>query len=235
MKLKWFIIMILLVPATLLQSLGEDNGRDYICYPGHYDFGKLNFTAGFTIAYLPEKIVEEEINTLPMIDMNLRLGLPYGFSFYGRASSVYITNQFTAGLLWSCKLNNLAFSFGDDIAYWFGKFGYEGFDVATKGWMNYPYISAGYDFGHFYFTVKAELIILTSLKDEIGGTIVNDISNNVSGIAFSFIVEQPFWNDQHVMAGLKISDTKFFYQSWLSYETFDTYMTFPEFVFGFIF
>lgn len=216
--------------ATTLER--GTSSREYIYFPRELPAWKFVKTLGFTLAYIPAIISEEEINQSPLIDFNMRLGLPYNFSANARISTIGITNNFQIGGQWNHSFNNFSFGIGFDFAYWLGSFRRPDFNVVANGTMNYPFISIGLDFDDFYVSLRAEAQIVTFSETFIGDASVGGIQKELAGFIITYALEQPFWKNTNIVQGVRLSYTKFFYQSWLSFSTFDRYIFFPEFIIG---
>lgn len=227
----------LLFGIFFLHSLGisAESGADFIYFPKEYSEWEFNSEAGLALTLIPRALAEEEIRQIPLLDFRARLGFPYNFSLNARVSSVYLSNQCALGFEYSYTLGKISVSIGDDIAFWYGAADIDGFDVDAYGWMNYPHVSAGYDFNDFYLSLKAEALLITEQSTSVGGTELNSRKNSFAGSAFSLAIEQPFWNDNDFLIGIKLNYTKKLYQSWLAFPTFDDRLLYPEFLIGFIF
>ncbi len=215
-------------------SVGQNtSSHEYIYFPRELPRWKLVKTLGFSLAYIPKIISEEEINQSPLVDLTLRLGLPYNFSANARISTIGITNHFVIGGEWNHSFDKFSFAIGFDFAYWLGLFSRSGFDVVANGTMNYPFISFGYDFDDAYVSLRTELQIVTFSETFIGDASVGGIKRDVVGFAVTYTLEQPFWKNTEIVQGVRLNYTKFFYQSWISFSTIDRYVVFPEFFIGF--
>jgi len=203
-------------------------------YPSPLSFGEWQGSVGLALTTLPNEIVEEEMNQSPAIDFISRLGMPCGFSVDGHAQVQVLTNHLSLGARWSHAFGRFAFSIGDDIAWWFGFLTIEGFNNSADGWLNYPSLSLGYDFGHFRLAVRAEAVLVMSYSSFAGDNKISTDKNSFSGVTLGFAVEQPFWKNTHVTLGFKASYLRFFYQSWFVYETFRRYLFIPEISVGFM-
>ena len=192
------------------------------------------WSAGLSLSTLPKEIVEEELNQSPALDINSRLGLPWGFSADVRLLIQVLTNHIAVGGKWSHAFGPLSLSLGDDAAWWFGFLTIEGFDNSANGWLNYPNITVGYDFGRFRLSVRGELLLVLSYASYAGTNLLASDKNGFGGFSASVIIEQPFWKNTHVTLGFKASYLRYFYQSWFAYETFNRYLFVPELSVGFI-
>ena len=189
---------------------------------------------GLSLSTLPRVIVEEELNQSPALDLRSRLGLPWGFSADARLLIQVLTNHLEFGGSWSFAIGRFAVSLGDNSAWWFGFLTIDGFDNSANGWLNYPNISLGYDFGRFRVVLRAEMLLVLSFRSYAGDYLLSSDKNGFGGFSSSVTIEQPFWKNTHVLIGFKASYLKYFYQSWFTYETFNRYLFIPELSFGFI-
>jgi hypothetical protein len=205
-----------------------------VYYPSRLPYGEWRGSIGLSLSTLPQEIVEEEMNQSPAADFQSRLGMPWGFSIEGRALVQVLQNHVSLGARWSHSLGRFAFGIGDDIAWWFGFLAVEGFDDKADGWLNYPYITIGYDFGSFQLAGRAEAVLVMSYRSFAGENKISTEKNSFSGFSFSLAIEQPFWKNTHLALGLKLSYLRFYYQSWFVFETFKRYLFIPEISVGFI-
>ena len=189
---------------------------------------------GVSLSTLPKEIVEEELNQSPALDLRSRLGLPWGFSADARLLVQVLTNHIAFGGSWSHAFGSFAFSVGDDAAWWFGFLTIEGFDNSANGWLNYPHLTIGYDFGKFRVALRAEALLVLSYRSYAGENLLASDKNGFGGFAGSFSIEQPFWKETHVTLSFKASYLRYFYQSWFTFETFNRYLFIPELSLGFI-
>ena len=232
-----FLIFIVFIPILFYNNYSRaqtDSNRSYIYYPKEIPTWDFRYTLGFTLAYIPKTIVEEEIYYSPLADLNMRFGLPYNFSAHGRISTIGITNHFLFGGQWSFTTGNFSFAPSYDFGYWLGVINIKGFDVVANGFINYPGFIIGVDFDDFYVSLKGEMLWITFEETFTGETTTGGIKRELAGGAFTYALEQPFWKNTSIAMGVKLYYTKFFYQSWVSFSTFDRILIFPEFFVGFI-
>jgi hypothetical protein len=221
---------------TPFQVPGQDvhTAPPHIAFPTPLTLWEWQRSVGLTLSTLPKEIVEEELNQSPALDLNSRLGLPWGFSADARLLVQVLTNHIAVGGKWSHAFGPLAFSIGDDAAWWFGFLTIDGFNNSANGWLNYPNVSVGYDFGRFRVSVRGELLLVLSYASYAGNNLLASDKNGFGGFSASVIIEQPFWKSTHVTLGFKASYLRYFYQSWFAYETFNRYLFVPELSVGFL-
>ena len=202
--------------------------RPYIYYPAALQEYELQSSIGVTIARLPRPIVEEELDQSPMLDYNIRFGLPNNFSLLCRISTIGLTNHISAGGKWSFSMNRFSFSIGNQTAYWFGWANFSDFDVRANGINDYPEISMGYDFDRFLLTMKAEAEFLITLNKYSGNIQTSASQSKPVGINFGIFTEQHFLRNNWVTIGLKLHYSKYFYQSWIAFSTLEQWFWIPE-------
>lgn len=223
----------LLAVMGLVTPMHAQDRLPRIHYPAPLGLWEWQKTAGLTLSTLPKEIVEEELNQSPALDLHSRVGLPWGFSANTRALVQVLTNHVTLGGSWSHAFGRFALTFGDDAAFWFGFLTIEGFDNSANGWLNYPYVTVGYDFGRFRLSMRTEALLVLSFRSYAGDHLLASDKNGFGGLAVTFAIEQPFWKDTHVALSFKASYLRYFYQSWFTYETFNRYLFIPELAVGF--
>ncbi|MBL7988742.1 MAG: hypothetical protein JNJ94_11830 [Chlorobi bacterium] len=196
--------------------------------------GELRTAVGGTITILPRIVVEEELRQVPMLNLELRYGLPLGFAGTGRFSSNVITNLASVGAEWRGRLGRFSASAGYSVAYWYGFAAFEGFAVDAQSWLTFPAVSAGFDFDDFHLSGRAELQFVTSRSSATEGIETGSDRNALGGYAFTAAIEQPFWGATSAIIGLKVYYSRSMYQSWLAFSTFNEFLFYPEFQFGVI-
>lgn len=219
-------------PLSLF-SQGQDSIKTWVFFPQSIEPLVFHISIGATLTKLPKEIVEEEIDQLPMLDIHWKFGLPWNFSVIGRASTIYLTNQFSVGIQWSKSFGNLSVGYSNEWGLWYGLMKSNGFDVSSRGFVNHPSVFIGYRFNELLFTSKTEVII-QSQKTWADKQMIGSVDNRFAGLGFSFIIEQPLVKNHNVLFGFKFNYTKFYYQSWLSFATFDEYVLYPELMLGYI-
>ena len=221
--------LILLCVSTDGMHAQDVNNHDFITYPGVIAPWTIRSAIGLSVTILPRPIVEEELRQVPMLTAEARIGLPWNLSATGRAGTNVLTTAAGFGAQWSLTLGRVAFSLGDEQAFWYGFATVDGFDLDAQGWLNFPSVSAGIALDDFILSLKTEAQIVTFQKTVAGTTEVLSSKNTLSGVAFTLAVEQPFWAGQYVKLGAKINYARQMYHAWLAFGTFKEFLTYPEF------
>lgn len=194
--------------------------------------GEFRAALGANLTILPRIVAEEELRQVPMLNLELRFGLPLGFAATGRITSNVITNLASAGAEWRGNLGRFSASASYSVAYWYGFAAFEGFDVDAQSWLTFPAISAGFDFDDFHLSGRAELQFVTFRNSATEGIETGSDQNVIGGYAFTTVLEQPFFGKTSAIIGLKLYYSRSMYQSWLAFSTFNEFLFYPEFQFG---
>ena len=208
---------------------------NYFHYPAGLTEKRYIHSVGLSVADLPEAQVEEVSSVVraPLFNYQGRYGMPGNFSLYGAFYSNIATYHISLGPRWHYSIDRLAFSVGYDVAYWFGVLNHFGYDSKVRGWFHYPNITVGYRFDDLAVTMKAELILQTSVTNRQEDVEVSSDKNTFSGYTTGIYIEQPLWKDHIVIIGLKMNYTKFYYPIWVTFPTFDHYFYIPEITLGY--
>lgn len=230
----------LLVAALLLFALAERSTAQTYDNPGLYHYPvqlqpkEFRSTLDINMARAPQDILEEaSFIRAPLPTWDVRYGLPHDFQLTGAITSIVITNHIAAGAAWVHSFDHLNVEVGYRLAYWFGFMSVEGFDNTANGWINYPAMAVGYDFGTMAVTLRGELNIVTSLTTYAGDLETSSDNNFYNGGSLALMLEQPLWKDNYVTLGIRVNRVKFFYPTWLLFPTFNRYYYIPELILGF--
>jgi hypothetical protein len=228
-------ILLLLASATPLLAQESATGFKYYLYPRTLPSGKISHFVGLALAKLPEDVIEtDDVIRAPLFSYHIRYGLPKNFLLEGSLTTNIITFHFALGAKWGYGLDRLRLSLGYDVAYWFGRLEQFGFDTRIRGWINYPNVLVGYDFGSFSITMTGELILIMSQTEENGEIEVSSDYNHFAGGAVGFFVEQPLWKDNILLIGVKANFTDFYYPQWAAFSTFERKFFIPEVFVGLV-
>ncbi|HMK39586.1 MAG TPA: hypothetical protein VK569_09610 [Bacteroidota bacterium] len=216
------------------QTKGGDQTQPLLFFPTRVPEKAYWQSAGLTTVAPPVEITEELQVRWPAFDYHALYGIPYGFALEGRAAVQVLQNRFSAGPKWSSEVGPVSYSLGWDLSYWFGALTVGGFDSKAHGWEGSPNVSLGYRFGDIAATVKVEALMDYSFVSSQGGLEVTTNSTWFTGMGYSVVLEQPFYKHQYLTLGLRAMYTKFFWQTWSLFPTFDRYLFYPEIIVGFI-
>lgn len=205
-------------------------------YPTRLNVGEVKHALGVTLARPPDEVVEEfaAVVTVPLLEYQLMYGLAENIQVEGRATTIFASNHLSGGAKYIFGRTPLAFSFGVELAFWFGSLNSGGFDNTVAGWTLYPNLSVGHDFGKFALTLKFELNVLLAQNKRTGDVIVQETFSTINGGAITLYLEQPLWKDNFVAFGIKSNFLKYYYVAWPGFPTFEEYSYIPEFYVGLI-
>jgi len=229
---------LLLLPGMPLPLQGQTNEADQtkplMFFPQRVPEKAYWQSAGLTAVAPPVEITEEMQVRWPAFDYHALYGIPYGFSLDGRAAVQVLQNRVSVGPRWTSSAGPVAFSLGWDVAYWFGILTVSGFDSKAHGWEGSPNVSLGYRFGDIAATFKVEALMDYSFSSSQGDLEVTSHSTWFSGMGYSFVLEQPFYGQHYLTLGFRAMYTKFYWETWPLFPTFDRYLFFPEIIVGWI-
>lgn len=233
MKYLIFILLIFIsIEAMASDSLAK---APSILYPRQYELWELNYSVGIGVTALPLAIVEDEVNQSPIIRLRGKVGLPIGFSIDLSFFSNYLSNYGELGIEKNIVNDKFSLSGGLSTAGWFGHLNMPAIQLKSRGMNLMPYLSVGYDFDDFQISSRFDTqysIIWTDDYEEqyLGRRIYDDL-----GYGLQIAIEQALWGNNRTALGMKVNYAKFYYQSWIAYNTIDQYFFFPEMFFEFTF
>ncbi len=208
--------------------------KDILFYPSTFTKWNYKISTGLSITRVPLEITEEEINTLPVINADFKIGLPKKITLHAKLNSNYISNMISIAFQKNLIEKRAILGLGLNTSFWFGHLYQEVIRLNASGFILNPYIIGGYKFKNFYFSYKLENQYST-IRTYSEDAILGKSSQANSAYSFQFIIEQPLWNNNWVAIGVKLNYAKFYYQAWLTYTAIDEYLLYPEYSFSFIF
>jgi hypothetical protein len=233
MKIKIaFLFLFFIQNIVFAQDIVKS--KHFISFPGAYHKWEYKISTGISLTRLPNEIIEEEINTLPTINADFKIGLPLKFMLHSRVNTNYISNMLSLAIQKNIINRKIAVATGVNTSYWFGQLYQDVIRLKAYGFIVNPYIAGGIHFNDIYLSLKFEnqfSIMKTSSEDAMLGR----SSQPNSAYAIQIIVEQPLWKNNWVALGVKLNYSKFYYQAWLTYTAIDEYLLYPEYSFTFIF
>jgi len=231
-----FASLLLLGSAAMARGQTSEAGvtKPLMFHPQRLPEGAWWNSVGFTGVAPPVEITEAVQVRWPAFDYHTMYGLPHGFVLDGRAAVQVLQNRLSVGPKWVTAVGPVSISVGWDLAYWFGFLEVAGFDSKAHGWQGNPNISLGYRIGDVAGTVKMEMLNDYSVATYQADIEVSSNSKFNSGAAFSIVLEQPFWKDQYLSLGIRAIYSKFYWETWSLFATFDRYLFYPEIMVGFI-
>jgi hypothetical protein len=227
------ICTMLIVNSATAQTLGTTPGT--LHYPLTISPKGIKTMFAVSFSRMPMDVVEESASIRwPLFTLEAHYGLPENFILNGRINTQIITNHLLLGGKWvSSPHERLHLSVGYDLAYWFGKLKQYGFNNTANGWINYPNLTVGYDFGKVALSVKGELNIITSQTSYADDIEVSTDKNFFNGGSVTVYLEQPLWKNTTVSLAYRANFLKFYYPEWLLFPTINKFYFIPELEVGF--
>ena len=214
-----------------------DARRPAIYFPQAPLPGKIRKSIGIVFTTTPPELTEEIRVSVPAIDFNIQRGLTKHLYFAGRIQTQLVQSNIGVGLRWATQLTDRLFiGPGFEATGWFGALRIaDVFNSQAYGVQTFPSLSVGYRFTRdVQFTMKSEAIIDLYYRSQVGNLAVVYDRRRVNGVAFTFMLEQPLYNKQHVSVGFRAAYSNFNWQLWSLYDTFDRNLFYPQLIFGFI-
>ncbi|WP_155297368.1 hypothetical protein [Spirosoma aerolatum] len=199
--------------------------------------GKWRKSVGVVFTTTPPELTEEIRVSVPAIDFNLQRGLSKNFYLTGRFQTQFVQSNIGVGFRWVKPFTNRLFmSAGYDITGWLGALQIKDvFSSQAFGVETFPNVSVGYKLTRdLRFTFRTEAIIDLYYRSQVGSLAVVYNRREVNGVAFTFMLEQPFYHQRHVSVGIRGAYSNFNWQLWSLFDTFDRNLFYPQLIFGFI-
>ncbi len=193
-------------------------------------------SVGITAITPPYDITEEFHFRVPAADVRVNRRLSDHLQLNSNATIQGIQNELFVGLHYQSKLNDrFSVGVGDDIGYWLGFLHFSGFKSEGSGWENKPGIVLGYKVKkRVLLTLKGEALFNFGVRAYAGDARVSLDYRVLSGSAYSFIVEQPFFKKTSLAIGLRAIYTDFFWQTWPAFESFNRNLFYPQIIIALI-
>ncbi len=232
-----FVISQLLTIGVAQAQPDAVEQRPGIYFPQAPQPGQWRRSLGLTFSPAPPELTEELRISIPAIDFNLQRGISRHLYLVGRFQTQLVQGSGTIGLRYALPLSKRFFvSIGDDINGWYGVLEIKNvFNSQAFGLQNYPNVSLGFrPSPDLQFTLKAEAILDLRYQSSVGGLGVSQGRQPQNGYAFTAVLEQPYYHKRHLSVGFRAAYTRFNWQFWALYSSFDKKLFYPEIIFDFI-
>ncbi|NEU65579.1 hypothetical protein GK091_01705 [Spirosoma agri] len=199
--------------------------------------GQWRKSLGAVFTTTPPELTEEVRVSVPAIDFHLQRGLSKHFFAISRLQTQFVQSNLALGLRWVTPVTDrLHVGAGYDVTGWFGALQIKDvFNSQAYGIQTFPNLSVGYRLTRdLEITVKGEAIMDLYYRSQVGSLAVVYDRRQVNGVAFTVMLEQPFYNNRHVSIGFRAAYSNFNWQLWSLYDTFDRNLLYPQLIFGFI-
>ncbi|CAN5499597.1 hypothetical protein BH09BAC4_BH09BAC4_29650 [soil metagenome] len=214
-----------------------DTQQPEIYFPQAPVPGKWRRSIGAVFTTTPPELTEEVRVSVPAIDFNIQRGLTKHLYFAGRIQTQVVQSNLGVGLRWATQVSKRTFiGAGYDLNGWFGALQIKDvFNSQAYGVQTFPSLSVGYRLTRdVQLSVRTEAILDLYYKSQVGNLAVVYNQQRVNGVAFTVVLEQPFYGNRHVSLGLRAAYSNFNWQLWSLYDTFDRNLFYPQLIFGFI-
>jgi hypothetical protein len=240
--MNWLSVCLLIISQLLTIKVAQAQldiveQRPGIYFPQAPQPGQWRRSLGLTFSPAPPELTEELRISIPAIDFNLQRGISRHLYVVGRFQTQLVQGSGTLGLRYAVPLSNRLFvSIGDDMNGWYGVLKIKDvFNSQAFGLQNYPNVSLGFRSSpDLQFTLKAEAILDLRYQSSVGGLGVSSGRQPQNGYAFTAVLEQPYYHKRHMSVGFRAAYTRFNWQFWALYSTFDKKLFYPEIIFDFI-
>ncbi|MCX6139942.1 MAG: hypothetical protein NTX15_03790 [Candidatus Kapabacteria bacterium] len=192
------------------QTLGTVPGSFF--YPDRLESFNTKFAFDVMFGRVPFDVVEEaQTFRWPLFTVRSLIGLPENFAFEATLASDFVMFSGTFGPKWRYDFTEKLHSYvGIDAMVFGGRVNQGQFNQSASGWLTYPNIALGYQFGDITLTLKGELNYLLSLSGRSGNIEISNANNAFNGFTISGYIEQPLWKDNYVILGARFNHIKFY-------------------------
>lgn len=226
-----------LIPARVARVIDPETHQPSIYFPQAPLPAGWRKSLGLVFTATPPEITEEVRVAIPAIDFNLQRGLSKHWYLAGRVQTQLVQSNVSLGPRWARSLTDrLYVGAGIDGVGWFGALAIKNvFNSQAYGFQTIPNLALGYRLTRdLQLTVRTEAIMDLYYRSTVGTLAVENNNRRFNGVAFAFVLEQPFYRQQHVTLGLRASYANFNWQFWSLYDTFDRNFFYPQVFFAFI-
>ena len=235
----WYLAGLLTMPVcvAIAQSLEPWPEKPGIYFPQAPPAGVWRKSIGTIFTTTPPELTEEIRVSVPAIDFNIQRALSRRLYLTGRIQTQIVQSNAGLALRWARPITNrLSVGAGYEVTGWFGALNVRDvFKSQAYGIETFPSISAGYRLTRdLQLTVRSEAIIDFYYRSKVGSLAVEYNKRTINGVAFTAVLEQPFYGKRHVSVGLRAAYSNFNWQLWSLYDTFDRNLFYPQLIFGFI-
>jgi hypothetical protein len=229
-----FLLSAWLLPAQVPVARDSFNiAASSMRYPHQLKKWGFRIAAGFSLVAPPKDLLENAIQA-PLVNIHMTFGLPWKLSLEGDVTTLVVSNQFALGPHLGLVIKNFSINVGWDVAFCYGQMKFAGFDNKSKIWIHYPNLSLGYKLKDIAFTLKGEIVGVTSLVQTSGTNEVARSKYFYNGFTFALYIEQRLWKNHVFVIGLKDNYEKFYWPTWMLFSTFNRFYHIPELSFSWI-
>jgi hypothetical protein len=224
--------------ASFAQQLDGDEAApsapSYFYEPFPMQKGSSIFQLGISFSMLPEPIAEQEV-PIPAIDVQYKRGIFDGVSLDGSLSTSIYSNILHAGVQWSTSLERFSFGVATHVGGAYGFMRQDNLFDDVHGYALYlmPILRFGFRLEGCAFSSSLVATYVFASESYVNGVPASvGPENTVNDLFCTLAVEQPFFKNLQVSAGLSLGYARTPYQSWMLYNTLDEWLFVPEFFFS---
>lgn len=200
--------------------------------------GQSAVSLGILWDYPPQRIVEGQISAVPMAELNVRWGLPLGFSALGRVQTAVISNELLLGASWTHVFDDIPGSPSLALrvlagAGFGGLYGF-GFDAFLFAFLVRPGLAIGWKWRakEIAFTLREDLILSTPQIGVFGGWGTRTADGRLVGSETALVVENPVHGGGNWYFGGALVIARASYALWLPFAADEAFVAYPRFFAG---
>jgi hypothetical protein len=202
-------------------------------FPHQYKKWGFQVSAGLSMVKPPKDLLENAIQA-PLVNIHTTFGLPWEFSLEGDLTTIVVSNQIAVGPRLGFNYRNIGVNVGWDLAFIYGQLKQAGFNNSTQAWIHYPNLSIGYKLKKMAFTVKGEMVTVSSVSTKSGENEVTHSKNFINGYTAAIYIEQRLHKNKVFVIGIKDSYVKYYWPTWMLFSTFNRFYHIPELFFSWV-
>ncbi len=189
---------------------------------------------GLMLDVLPARVVDDLAREYPRLALQLRYGLPHGFSLDLKTNAVVFSNEAQAGGAWTFVLGPVSVALQDHVAFWYGNIGHTGFDTTAWGFMSFPGLAIGTTVRGSWFALTGEVILVHAQHVSFGQGRVDRVATHRAGFLLTLSVETPVRSGL-VYYGVAAIRADPDYQFWQAFSDHPYKQIYPRFFAGYAF
>ncbi len=201
--------------------------------------GRVALSLGILWDYPPQRVVEGQISAFPMAEINLRIGLPLGFSALSRIQTAVVTNEVMIGASWTHVFDDIPGSPSLSLralggAGFGGLVGF-GFDAFLYQFLLRTGVAVGWKWRaqEIGFTVREEIVVSTPQTAIFGGSSTRVADGRLVGAETAIIVENPVHGGGNWYFGAGAMIARASYALWLPFAADEAFVAYPRFFAGY--
>lgn len=203
--------------------------------PGRF---RLTGSLGILWDYPPQRVVEGQVSAFPMAEINVRWGLPLGFSAVSRIQTAFVTNEALIGASWTHVFDDIPGSPSIAIrvlggASFGGLVGF-GFDSFLFAGILRPGLAVGWKWRsqEVSFTLREDIVLSTAQTGLFGGSAARTSDARLVGSETAIVVENPVHGGGTWYFGAALMITRASYALWLPFSADEAFVAYPRFFAG---